>query len=331
MNAPRHQNTARHILVITLSNIGDAVMTTPVLEALHRRYPDAVIDLVADRRSSEVFTHCPYRGRIVFKEKRAGWRGTLQLVRTLRHTRYDLIVDLRTDGLSYLLRADRRLTKRHRRASGPHAVEQHMGVITALGHTETPPTHIWLTPQLEQTAAQHLQTLPGTRWLALGPGANWEPKIWPATQFRELITQLADTFDGVILLGGPGDAERCARVAQNCPLPHVNLAGRTGLLEATAVLAHATVFVGNDSGLGHLASAVGTPTLTVFGPGQPERYRPWGEHARWLTSPENDLNRLSVGAVAEEVRKIRQYPAMPRTPPRASSDPGIRADRGSVS
>ncbi|MBI5041449.1 MAG: glycosyltransferase family 9 protein [Gammaproteobacteria bacterium] len=279
-------------------------MTTPVLEALHRRYPDAVIDIVADRRSSEVFTHCPYRGHIVFKEKRAGWRGTLQLVRTLRRTRYDLIVDLRTDGLSYLLRADRRLTKRHRQARGPHAVEQHMGVIAALGATDIPPTHIWLTPQLEQAAEQRLHTLPGTRWLALGPGANWEPKIWPAAQFRDLITHLADAFDGVILLGGPSDTDRCGSVAQNCPLPHVNLAGQTGLLEAAAVLARATVFVGNDSGLGHLASAVGTPTLTLFGPGQPERYRPWGEHVRWLTSPENDLNRLGAEAVAGEAREM---------------------------
>jgi len=84
----------------------------------------------------------------------------------------------------------------------------------------------------------------------------------------------------------------------------VNLAGETGLLEATAVLARASVFVGNDSGLGHLASAVGTPTLTLFGPGQPERYRPWGEQARWLTSPENDLNRLSAEDVAGKVRLL---------------------------
>ncbi len=292
------------ILLITLSNIGDAVMTTPVMEALHRRYPQAKIDLVADRRSSEIFSHCPYRGQLVFKEKRTGWRGTLQLVRTLRHTRYDLIVDLRTDGLAYLLRARRRLTKWQRQPCGPHSVEEHMSVIARLGDTDIPPTRLWLNPQLEQDAAQHLQTLPGTRWLALGPGANWEPKIWPAGRFQDLIAQLQDGFDAVILLGGPGDAARCKAVAERCPLPHRNLAGKTGLLEAAAVLARATVFVGNDSGLGHLASAVGTPTLTLFGPGQPERYHPWGAHARWLTSPENDLNQLSVSAVAKEIRTL---------------------------
>lgn len=289
------------ILVITLSNIGDAVMTTPVLEALHRLAPAAVIDLVADRRSAEIFNHCPYLGRVVFKEKRAGWRGTLRLVRDLRRTRYDLIVDLRTDGLAYLLRGRRRLTKWHARPQGPHAVQQHMSVVARLGIDKIPPTHIWLTPELEADAAQRLHKLPGTRWLALGPGANWEPKIWPMTRFRDLAEQLQGQFDAVVLLGGPNDAERCGFLAQTLPLPTLNLAGKTGLLQAAAALARMRAFVGNDSGLGHLASAVGTPTLTLFGPGQPERYHPWGVKAHWLTSPDNDLNALSVEAVAAEI------------------------------
>lgn len=295
---------ARSILVVTLSNIGDAIMTTPVLEALHRRYPEAVIDLVADRRSSEIFTHCPYRGRVVFKEKRSGWRGTLQLVRTLRETRYDLIVDLRTDGLAYLLRARRRLTKWQRRERGPHAVEQHMGVIAALGDTDIPPTRIWLTPQLEADATQRLEGLPGTRWLALGPGANWEPKIWPLTRFRALAEHLQNDFDAIVLLGGPNDAERCDFLSRTLPLETLNLAGKTSLLQAAAVLARMRIFVGNDSGLGHIASAVGVPTLTLFGPGEPERYHPWGEHARWLVSPETDLGKLSAEVVAREVREM---------------------------
>lgn len=296
MNATTHT-----ILVITLSNIGDAIMTTPVLEALHRRYPDAVIDLVADRRSSEIFTHCPYRGRIVFKEKRSGWRGTLQLVRTLRQTRYDLIVDLRTDGLAYLLRARRRLTKWQRRERGPHAVEQHMGVIASLGACDIPATRIWLTSQLECEAEHSLKSLPGTRWLALGPGANWEPKIWPLTRFRDLAEKLQNDFDAIVLLGGPNDAERCDFLSRTLPLETLNLAGKTNLLQAAAVLARMQIFVGNDSGLGHIASAVGTPTLTLFGPGQPERYHPWGEIARWLTSPGDDLTRLTAQTVAETI------------------------------
>ncbi len=153
--------------------------------------------------------------------------------------------------------------------------------------------------------------------MALGPGANWEPKIWPATAFRQLIGVLSSQFDGVILLGGPGDAERCATVAQDSPLPCLNLAGETGLLEAAALLARAQLFVGNDSGLGHLASAVGTPTLTLFGPGQPERYRPWGEQAHWLCSEANELPRLDVATVAASIAAITASHPPPAAPARS--------------
>ena len=86
------------ILLVSLSNVGDAVMTTPVLEALHQRYPAAVIDIVGDRRSSGLFEFCPYRCRIFHKDKRGGVRGLLRLIQGLRRTRYELVVDLRTDG-----------------------------------------------------------------------------------------------------------------------------------------------------------------------------------------------------------------------------------------
>ncbi len=293
----------QRILFITLSNIGDVVLTTPVLERLHQCYPGAVIDILTDARAREVLEHCPYRGEILLKQKRAGWRGLVRLVRTLRRTRYEAIVDLRTDGLAYLLRARRRYTKWGARPLGAHAVEDHMGVITALGGA-IPPTRIWLNAELEDYAATQLDALPGQRWLSLGPGANWPPKIWAAQRFRELVTLTKDTFDAVILLGGPNDRERAAEVAQDCALPCLNLCGETSLLQAAAVLARARVFAGNDSGLGHLASAVGTPTLTLFGPGRPLRYHPWGPHCAWIVTEDQNLDSLSAQNVAERLHTL---------------------------
>lgn len=293
---------AQRILLISLSNIGDAIMTTPVLERLHQIHPQAVIDILADPRSSGIFDHCPYRGDIILKHKRQGVIAELMLIHRLRRWRYDLVVDLRTDGLAWLLRARRRYTKRGVRPRGPHAVEQHMGVIAALGG-DIPPTRVWLSKALRADAARRVAGLPGRRWLALGVGANWPPKIWPAAHFHALVTALASDFDAVLLLGGPGDRERAEDVARDCPLPCLNLAGGTGLLEAAAVLEHARAFVGNDSGLGHLASAVGTPTLAVFGPGRPARYHPWGAQATWLEAPDGDLAALDAGTVANALRR----------------------------
>lgn len=302
--APSHRTTPlQRLLFITLSNIGDVVLTTPVLERLHHCHPDALIDIITDARASELLSYCPYRGDIILKDKRAGWRGMLRLLRVLRRTRYEAIVDLRTDGLAYLLRSRRRFTKWGARALGPHAVQDHMGVIASLGG-EIPPTRVWLSEELRNAAMQRLAGLPGQRWLALGPGANSAPKIWAAEHFKELVSLARNDFDAVILLGGPGDRARAAAVAQDCALPCLDLSGVTGILEAAAVLEKARAFVGNDSGLGHLACAVGTPTVTVFGPGRPLRYHPWGPQCAWIVAEDQNLDSLSAHSVAERLRTL---------------------------
>ena len=300
MSAVSTEST-RHILLITLSNIGDALMTTPVLEALHREYPQAVIDIVTDARASALFEYCPYRGEIILKHK--GWRGTLALVKRLRITRYDLIVDLRTDGLTLLLRARRKLTRRSNRATGVHAVEKHFGVITQdIRPAEIPSQRVWLTESHQAFAQQQLADLPGKHWLVLGPGARWAPKCWSPENYVDLANQLTDYFDAIILLGSKDDMADCQRISEGLVLPHLNLAGKTDLFQAAAILEQAQLFVGSDSGLGHLAAASGTPTVTVFGPGDPERYHPWHPQARWVKSKNDRIDGMTVSQVVREIR-----------------------------
>jgi heptosyltransferase-3 len=300
-----HTDPVRHILLVTLSNIGDAVMTTPVMEALHGKHPEAVMDIVADPRSSELFAHCPYRNRMIHRDKQQGWRGNLALVRELRRSRYDLIVDLRTDGLAWLLRGRRRLTRQGARRPEGHAVERHMEVIRRyVGTAGIPPTRLWLTGREQEFASRTLAGLPGSRWLALGPGARWEPKRWPPGRFRELVLSRREDFDAVVLLGSEADKDSCRSIAEGLCLPWLDLAGRTSLLETAAVLSRMRLFTGNDSGLGHIAAAAGIPTLTLFGPGEPQRYRPWNSRGRWLQSPNRDIRALPVSHVADSLTKL---------------------------
>ncbi len=174
-------------------------------------------------------------------------------------------------------------------------------------HTENagiPPTRIWLTELEQEFANQALAGLPGRRWLGLGTGARWEPKRWPPGHFRELVASRREAFDAVVLLGGRADEGICRAIADGLSLPCLDLAGRTGLLEAAAVLARMQLFIGNDSGLGHLAAAAGIPTLTLFGPGEPARYRPWNPRGRWLQSPTRRITDLHVSRVAEELTAL---------------------------
>lgn len=298
----------RRLLFVTLSNIGDLVMTTPALVALHAAYPDAAIDIVADPRSSELLTRCPFLGRLEHRVKREGTAGFLALVGRLRRERYEAVVDLRTDFLPWLLHARRRSARWQAREHGPHAVEQHYAVarrvLPASAGTDTiPDTRVWFAAADLDRAAETLADLPGSRRLVLAPGANWPGKRWPAASYAALARALRGDFDSVVLLGSAADVAEAGAHFEEPILPTLNLMGRTSLIEAAAVMRLATLFVGNDSGLGHLASAAGIPSVTVFGPGRPERYRPWGSRARLVMAPALDLAQLEPATVAAQVRE----------------------------
>ena len=290
-------------LFITLSNIGDALLTTPVLQLLHRHDETAVIDIVGDERSSMLFLHCPYRGKIYHKQKQLFLRGAAALLLELRRKRYDLVVDLRTDILARLVRADKRLVKT---AGGGHvhAVEQHFAAVSSLTEgEEIPSTTLWLGQEDRDYADGVCRQLPGNKWLCIGPGANWEKKIWPAEKFALAADELRDGFDALVLLGNEADNRQAQLVAGRATLPCINLCGRTTLLQAAAVMERMTLFLGNDSGLGHIAAGAGVPSFTLFGPGNPERYHPWGPRAAWLTAPDSNIENIPVSIVVEKARE----------------------------
>jgi heptosyltransferase III len=299
--------SASRYLLVGLSNIGDAVMTTAVLEALHRHAPGAVVDVVGDSRSSEIFAGCPFVGRVVHKDKRGLLRGLPDLVRHLRRDCYAVVVDLRTDFLPLLLRADRRLFRWRARPLGPHAVQRHLGVVAPLcADAGAAAPRLWLRAADVDFARAALGKWADGRLLALGPGANWAPKIWPRDNFIDLIARVERDFDAVVILGAAADRALAAGISAAARLPCIDLSGQTGLLQAAAVLARVRAFVGNDSGLGHIAAAMQSPTLTLFGPGDPVRYHPWGTRAAWLVQPQADLSRLAasdvVAALADLLR-----------------------------
>lgn len=294
------------ILFITLSNVGDAIMTTPVLQALHNNYKDAKIDIVADHRSSEIFSNCPFRGDIFIKNKKSFLRGVPDLLRKLRARQYDLIVDLRTDGLVYLLHGRKKLTKRHRGKTGAHAVQQHMGVIGSVYHNRTiPECHIWTGQGDEDFARSVIGEMIGKRILSLGPGANSQKKIWPVENYTALIKKLAGDFDAVVILGNGQDAALAKDITAPAGMTVLDLCGRTTILQAAAVLQYAIVFIGSDSGLGHMAAARGVPTITLFGPGEPERYLPWSEKSQYVCGTGLDIKNVRVEDVIKCVSGIK--------------------------
>jgi len=294
-----------HILLITLSNIGDVVLATPVIELLGQRFPGLRIDLAGDARSLSLLAGTPGLVRCFSKDKARVHRGVWHLLRDLRGERYDLAVDLRSPLIGHLTRARQALCVPWRgRPAGRHAAEDHVAVLRPLlGEVVPPPVRLHVPAGEADWAAERLADLPRPR-VAIAPGANWAPKMWPSGAYATLMQELAPVVGSWVILGSAADREAAGPLLGLRDLAIVDAVGETGLLQAAALLQHCDAFVGNDSGLGHMAAAVGLPTLTVFGPGQPERYRPWSPQARVIVAPGRDLAALEPGPVAGALRDL---------------------------
>jgi heptosyltransferase III len=301
MMTPAHPR----ILMITLSNIGDAILTTPVMEALHARMPEARIDLVSDVRSCALFEACPYIEHIFVRDKRSGWAGYMQLIRLLRKTRYDVLVDLRTDFLPYLLRAKQVFKKRSNASTlHLHSAEKHLAAVQALVGNLKPNTTLWASAQDHALVADLFPRLGQGRWLAIGPGANFAGKVWPVERYAAVANALAAEVSGVVLLGSQADTALAQRFSALAQLPVLVACGQLTLPQSYALLQKCDGYLGNDSGLGHMAAAAGVLTLTLFGPGSPVRYLPWSPRAYFIQDAQQDIVGIRVETVVARLQAL---------------------------
>ncbi len=272
----------RRILYITATRIGDAVLFSGPLDHLAARFPDAQITVACGPLAAPLFRAAPGVSEVIVMAKQKGGRHWLDLWRRAAARRWDLVVDLRGSLTSWFLVAGERAVNRRR----PGHVHRHR-VLEAAGVLDLEPApapRLWL-DDAARSAAQ--AALPGEApILALSPAAAAPFKEWPADRFAalaEALTGPGGALEGarVALFGGPGDEAATAAVAERIAQAGViDLAGELGILETGACLARARLFVGNDSGLMHMAAAAGTPTLGLFGPTDEGVYGAWGEHAR---------------------------------------------------
>jgi len=292
----------KKILFITLSNIGDAILTTPTLEALHFKYPNAVFDIVGDKRSRILFKYCPYMNNFIEKDKSLGWYGILSLIRKIRQERYDLAVDLRSDLLLYFIKSKNFFFKASNNLTlNLHSVEKHFLSIKKIIQDKPPLTKIWLSDYESETSRKIFNKYSNTQFLALGLGANFNGKIWDVSKFIDLAKYLKDIFGVIILVGDQKDAALSEEFISEYKGVVINCCGHYNLLETAAIIKKSNFFVGNDSGLGHIASAVGTKSFTIFGVGNPYRYKPWGKNAFWIQDKNYEINNVDSKTIANKI------------------------------
>jgi heptosyltransferase III len=273
-----------NILFVTATRIGDVVITTGVLDFLARRHPEARFTIACGRPAAALLEPFPKLERLIVIDKKPLSRHWLDLWASCVTTHWQLVVDLRASALAWFLWADRRIV-RGRREHARHGVAE---LAELLGVEPPPAPVLWTTPDQELRATT---LMTGGTTVGIGPTANWRGKEWPAENFAALIERLTGSGGAlagarVALFGAAAERDAAEPVLRAVPEHRrIDLIGTVDLPTAAACLRRCALYIGNDSGLMHMAAAVGTPTLGLFGPGNETRYGPWGPRAAVVRTP----------------------------------------------
>jgi heptosyltransferase III len=144
--------------------------------------------------------------------------------------------------------------------------------------------------------------------LAIHPGSGSRNKNWPLVRWSELLGELMPSFDEILLISGEADTEIFEVVRPLIPATKLRLCANRSLWDLVSELSQATLFIGHDSGVTHVAAATGVSTVALFGPTDPTIWAPNGDHVIVITSPDRTMAGLSIKTVLGKVAAIRQKP-----------------------
>ena len=344
--AKQEMGSARRILVVKLDEIGDAVMLTPFVRELRAGMPQAWITIVVKPQLKELWDTCPYVDEVIAFYRQAGLsslRGQLSALsfagKKLWKKRFDLAIVPRcgpdyyyASYVAYLSGAQTRLGCGSNASRGAdfnfdvlytelldsggalrHEVEKNLEFLKPLhANVNTKDPELWLADE-DIAFADAAFGAGGRLAISYGIGASSDKRVWPVGNFLELSSRLRkDREVSIIILGGQKERASGEVLKKELGDIVINLAGKTTLRQAAAVLRKCRVYAGNDSGLMHMAAAVGTPVVEISCHPEngsadhynsPSRFGPWGVRQRVL-QPERAIAPCAGACVAEQAHCI---------------------------
>jgi len=265
----------KRILVVSLSNIGDVVLTLPVVDILRAAFPAAELHLVVGPKAKSLFDENPHITRVIVYDKKMSWRGKLGWFLGLRRVRFDLVVDLRNSMLSFLLNAG---TVTFPACSPPkvHMKAKHLARLAlVLDDINIPVERAAIILSAEQRSSVGRLVRGWEDYVVVAPGAAAVHKRWSEQGFLQVVRHLISKGQKVVLVGDQNDKIVAGRIAAAFPDGALDLCGQTTLVELAGVVARAALAVTNDSGIMHVASYFDRPVIALFGRSDPFFYGPW--------------------------------------------------------
>ena len=336
----------RKILVIQLGDIGDVVWAIPAFWALKDAFPQTVLSVLVRNLNGDLLLDDPHIDKIFQVDQQSVFKG-LQLLKNLRREKFDLLFDLRADDrgafISFFSGAKIRAALYYsglfwRNKAFTHlidpppvkekilgAAEQSLKIIRGFAIKETTSTpQIFVAKKLEDKISKLLtEEKIGTKysWVSINPFSRWSYKEWDMDKWRQLAFFIWQTYKmPVIITGSAAEKQRGEALIAADLSPIYNLAGKTTLREMAALLQMSRLHIGVDSAAPHIAAAVGTPTITIYGPSDWRDWAPPGDRNQ-VVLPDMDcspchkkgcdgngrskcLDNLSVAKVQDAVEKM---------------------------
>ena len=275
------KSSVKRILVITLSNTGDIILTTPVMRTLAKEFPGARIDVMAGPYGREIFEKDPRIFKFIVYDKRLPIIQKRRLQLKLKKLKYDLVVDLRNTVFPLLIGTRYRTGTIERFPKTVfHRRDRHLYRLKSLGITDVVRQSCIFVPDEDEAYVSDIlrdETIKPPI-AAISPGAKSHLKRWTAEGFAEVADRLiAECSASVVFVGAQDDEEVVGNVMKRMKQSAHNLVGRTNIRQLAALFKRARVVITNDSAPLHLGCAVGTRVLALFGPTDPKKYGPTGE------------------------------------------------------
>lgn len=305
MTAPAQTKLeAKRILVMRYRFIGDTILTVPFLRNLRLSYPDAVIDVLVGPESGSVLQGCPYINNLItydttrfhkYDRGKGKARSFWSYVLELRKNKYDTVFllkrSLSSAALAFLIGARNRigydtegrgflLTQRTVWNDKIHEVESTLDVLRTAGIQITnKELEAFVSPEEEKEILGLVPELTASKLKILfhAPAAHPD-KLYPLESWVEVLRNLATRHEIIpFFIGAEQDIELYKKLEDKSGIKGICLAGKLSLRQSMALLSKLDLAICTDSGPAHLAASTGTPTMALFGPTDPERWRPWGK------------------------------------------------------
>jgi heptosyltransferase-2 len=276
----------KNILVISLSNIGDVILTLPVIDTLKENFPQARLSVIVGPKAADLFSD-DKRINMVIYDKHMRLKSKIGFFLYLKRQKFSLIVDLRHSGFSLFLKAPYKTsvfikvprTIEHMKYRHLYKLKLTYPTITKFYSSEELPINDSDRREIDEILLENNISLK-EKFIIVGPGAASHWKRYRTDGFAKVCDYLIENYQAkIIIVGDKKDKITTEAVLSLMTNRTLNLCGKTNLRQLAYLLKRSKLVISNDSALMHLASYLNIPTLAIFGPTNPKRYGPWSNNS----------------------------------------------------